>query len=358
MVFGPLYVLFCSFIIIRSVRGTLKPNIPTNFENYESQSQSNESEIQMSSNNQHSSYFNNNSSRPSDVSMISIDIDQEKQRSNTVYSKHSIKSLNSKSSLVWSEASSKKTTTTTSSKIILKVFSCNLQWFIYLYRYITSTIYLYRRIVFLIVVSLLSLSSAIIIANTILNLDSYTQENFYNCILRTTAFRIYSSEDDYINKCGGQDKRTSISWKIFILQLYMISFGIGPYFAFGTTQHSFDISYLCMKLNLFFKPVTKFINYFVCCLCLKKNKLKKESEKGIRPTERSETLSLDELRKTRKTDDFLPGGMLSESSDTVIFSPFEGQLIENSRPSAHQRRSFAIKGTNCDNIEEEDIDDD
>ena len=336
MVFGPLYVLFCSFIIIRSVKGTLKPNIQLTIEKYESQSQSNESDVPSPKNN-----------RPSDVSLISIDFEQEHQRSYTIYSKHSAKTQRSKSSHIWSDASSKKTSSTSS----LISFSFHPQWFIYFFRYIASAIYLYRRIIFLIVVSLLSLCSAIIIANTILNLDSFTQENFYNCVLRTTAFRIYPSSEDYINKCGGYSKRISITWKMFTLQLYMISFGIGPYFAFGTTQHSIDFSFFRSKLGLFFGSFLRFMNRFFCCICFK-SEINQEPEKIFRSTDRLESLSADESRRTRKTDDFSPAGMLSESSDIVTFSPFEGQLFDNAK-AALNRRSFGITGGNCSDIQED-----
>lgn len=50
-------------------------------------------------------------------------------------------------------------------------------------------------------------------------------------MLRESAFDIHAAESDL---CGGRGRRIEVSWRIFVVQIFMISFGIGPFFAFGT----------------------------------------------------------------------------------------------------------------------------
>lgn len=90
----------------------------------------------------------------------------------------------------------------------------------------------YRRILFLVIASLLTLITAGFFISTILKINDFSQPDFYNCILKENAY--HSVDDNEV--CGGLGKRTEEAWRIFIIQMYMISFGFLPYIAFGNTH--------------------------------------------------------------------------------------------------------------------------
>lgn len=113
--------------------------------------------------------------------------------------------------------------------------SSSSKWMKWLGIYYLQKLYLslraYRRITFLIVASLISIGSALVIANTAWKIDQYTEQtSFYNCMLRINAYEEVGDTDN----CGGQAKRLRVSWSIFTVEIFLVSFGIGPYLAFGT----------------------------------------------------------------------------------------------------------------------------
>lgn len=66
------------------------------------------------------------------------------------------------------------------------------------------------------------------LVGSLLNILCFDEQN---CMLLESAYDINNANS---GKCGGQDRRIEVSWRIFVVQIFMISFGIGPFFAFGT----------------------------------------------------------------------------------------------------------------------------
>jgi hypothetical protein len=101
----------------------------------------------------------------------------------------------------------------------------------------------YRRITFLLVASLISIGAALVIANTAWKIDKYTEQtSFYNCMLKNNAYEEDAGGTDI---CGGKAKRLRVSWSIFTVEIFLVSFGIGPYLAFGTESARQAIKRVC-----------------------------------------------------------------------------------------------------------------
>lgn len=91
------------------------------------------------------------------------------------------------------------------------------------------TFYAYRRIVFLLVSSILSLCAAGLIGAFLVNIDRLTQEEYYDCLFQQNAYDVQLNRD---SDCDLSGKRLKEAVGVFILQVYMISFGFLPFFAF------------------------------------------------------------------------------------------------------------------------------
>lgn len=160
MVFGPVYVLGCTSLVIKSVQQDIRPaNTEISTDRFEDRS-SNED-------------FGSN--RQSEASLVSVDFASESGVDGVRMSEY--KSSRASSSTRPSEISPlpRLTKTRFAQQTQPPPKTGVMAYFITLLR----SLYVYRRIVFLILSSVLSLSAAFIVAQTATKINRYSQESFY-----------------------------------------------------------------------------------------------------------------------------------------------------------------------------------
>jgi ABC-type multidrug transport system fused ATPase/permease subunit len=95
-------------------------------------------------------------------------------------------------------------------------------------RIVFATIYAYRRIIFLLVSSFIAIVAAVLIGTLLAKIDhNLTQESYYDCLFKESA---YVSQDE---NCNQKSELFREALGVFVLQVYMMSFGFLPFFAFS-----------------------------------------------------------------------------------------------------------------------------
>lgn len=299
MVCGPIYVLLCSIMIMQSVRDNYRPHLSvesSDKNDYFSTEERKRGESFLSlvsidfddgelvrnhslshNQHQHQSQFNHNLSNHSSEPSLLPKIESAYQlnqsllqntnlqnnennggnngnNSNNMSSNHSNNTSNNTNNNLHEGQTTNsiinRSKNSPSSFCNFGKFSCN---------YFLVSLKSYRRIIFLIVASIISIISALVIANTAWKIDKYTEQtSFYNCMLRNNAYEEINDTDI----CGGKAKRLRVSWSIFTVEIFLVSFGIGPFLAFGTET-------VRMSIKRFFKWLG-FIIKFYCTKCSQK----------------------------------------------------------------------------------------
>jgi len=267
MVIGPLMVLLCSTLIIRTVKNDIRPSDAVSSDRFNPRS-------------------TEDNTRPSDLSLVSVEfgndgLEQAEGRFSERNFRQSEKGKSTKSGMC-------------------AYFSA-----------ILSSLYLYRRIVFLIVSSAVALGAAGVIANTTSNIQNFAQISFYDCMLRKNAYSAQHAGED---ECGGQALRIEVSWRIFVVQIFMVSFGIGPFFAFGTES-----------VRAAFRRMFR-----SCWSTMRKAKANIPSMRSlcVRPITRDQkAASCDQNSPShdRNSSFSISSFVSSGDSEKVVISPFEGQ---------------------------------
>jgi hypothetical protein len=195
MVLGPVYVLFCTSLVIKSVQQDIRPantGIST-AERFEDRS-SNED-------------FGSN--RESDVSFVSVDFASEggtgdhvrlsefKGRPSSTARPSEISPLPRLSMGAHTQGQANRSESEASSK---RGIWANI-------KAVVQSLYVYRRIVFLILSSVIALCAAIIIAGTATNIDRYSQDSFYVSMVDFIA----NSFVYYVTNVGHNNAHTFIT---------------------------------------------------------------------------------------------------------------------------------------------------
>lgn len=158
MVLGPMYVLFCTFLVIKTVQRDIRPSTAgVSTDRYDARSTE-----------------DYDSHRESDLSLVSVDFASESGMGEVRLSEFQRQpardlpspTVRSPRNVRTSEATD-TSTTQKRPKFVQYIVAA------------TRSLYVYRRIVFLILSSVIALCAAMVFAGTAIKIDRYSQDSFY-----------------------------------------------------------------------------------------------------------------------------------------------------------------------------------